>query len=415
MSAPFHVPTHMFPLIMKQAPPNIFFSENPFRRESIGRIRSTSTSSFVISAFLYLSQDFLEFGDEFPHLFERDQVEKNRQDFLPVAGGNHVIALEFLCGVTQDGNGFFALLGQVFPRPVLAFHHGIKLFDGHVNQSEPAAPFFTDVLMNGLMHLAADGFRDTHANGTGHPIQGQGQQFFGDGLRLLGGQGQSVFFEEIGRHGRRDELNEVLRRLLGLFGHSVLGAAPSPFPLPLGEGGTEGRVRVLAARLASIRSKALLRQASRLTLKPSECQACRSGFSHTSLIRKSREAMSYLLMAIAGLWMADGLALLVAPLRIVGQVRQALSTSPSLTKWSGVSLAAGLILLFQASDLIYPGLWVVTGVAMVAKGGFFLLSDDETRHAVLQWCLSREAVDYRLWGLGLCLLSVLLIHACGWL
>ena len=55
--------------------------------------------------------------------------------------------------------------------------------------------------------------------------------------------------------------------------------------------------------------------------------------------------MSYLLMAIAGLWMADGLALLVAPLWIIGQVRQALSTSPSLTKWSGVSLVAGLILL----------------------------------------------------------------------
>ena len=125
--------------------------------------------------------------------------------------------------------------------------------------------------------------------------------------------------------------------------------------------------------------------------------------------------MSYLLMAIAGLWMADGLALLVAPLWIIGQVRQALSTSPSLTKWSGVSLVAGLILLLQASDLTYQGLWMVTGVAMVAKGGFFLLSNDETRHSVLQWCLSREAVDYRLWGLGLCLLSVLLIHARGWL
>jgi len=125
--------------------------------------------------------------------------------------------------------------------------------------------------------------------------------------------------------------------------------------------------------------------------------------------------MSYLLLAIAGLWMADGLALLVAPLRTVGLVRQALSTSPSLAKWSGVTLAAGLVLLLQASDLIYPGLWMVTGIAMVAKGGFFLLSNDEMRHSVLHWSLSREAVDYRFWGLGLCTLSVLLIHASGWL
>ena len=125
--------------------------------------------------------------------------------------------------------------------------------------------------------------------------------------------------------------------------------------------------------------------------------------------------MSYLLMAIAGLWMADGLALLVAPLWIVGQVRQALSTSPSLAKWSGLTLVGGMILLLQASDLPYQVLWMVTGLAMVAKGGFFLLSNDEIRQSVLQWGLSREAVDYRLWGLGLCALSVLLIDACGWL
>ncbi len=125
--------------------------------------------------------------------------------------------------------------------------------------------------------------------------------------------------------------------------------------------------------------------------------------------------MSYLLMAIAGLWMADGLALLAAPLWIVGQIKHAFSTSPSLTKWSWVTLVAGMILLLQAADLTYPGLWIVTGVAMVAKGGFFLLSDDETRHSVLNWCLSREAVDYRFWGLGLCTLSLLLIHSVGWL
>lgn len=125
--------------------------------------------------------------------------------------------------------------------------------------------------------------------------------------------------------------------------------------------------------------------------------------------------MSYLLMAVAGLWMADGLALLVAPLWIIEQVRRALSASPSLAKWSGVTLGAGLVLLLQASELTFQGLWMVTGLAMVAKGGFFLLSDDDTRHAVLRWCLSRDAVDYRFLGLGLCTLSVLLIHACGWL
>ena len=58
---------------------------------------------------------------------------------------------------------------------------------------------------------------------------------------------------------------------------------------------------------------------------------------------------------------------------------------------------------------------MVTGLAMLAKGGFFLLSNDEIRQSVLQWGLSREALDYRFWGLGLCTLSLLLIHASVWL
>lgn len=54
-----------------------------------------------------------------------------------------------------------------------------------------------------------------------------------------------------------------------------------------------------------------------------------------------------------------------------------------------------------------------TLVAMVVKGGFLLLSNEDTCRSALQWCLSREAVDYRFWGLGLCALSILLIHALG--
>lgn len=178
-------------------------------------------SSYLFS--YSLSQRLLQFGDEFPDLIDRDQVEKDRQDVLPVVDGNHVLVFESPRSVTQDRNGFPALLGDVLPRPVLVFHRGIKLLDGHVGQAEPAAPFFTDHVMNGLLHPAADGFRDTHAHGAGHPIQAQDQQFFGHGLRLLGGQGQSVFFEEIRGDGRRDELNESFRGLLGLFGHGVLG------------------------------------------------------------------------------------------------------------------------------------------------------------------------------------------------
>ena len=52
LSDPFHVPTHMWPLIMKHTPPNILRSETPVHRETSGRIRWVSNSSFVTSTLL---------------------------------------------------------------------------------------------------------------------------------------------------------------------------------------------------------------------------------------------------------------------------------------------------------------------------------------------------------------------------
>ena len=111
--------------------------------------------------------------------------------------------------------------------------------------------------------------------------------------------------------------------------------------------------------------------------------------------------------------MADGLALLVAPLRMIALLKESLVSSPSIMKWSGLSVALGVILLSQGGGLPYHPLWLITGLAMLGKGIFFLWASDEQRLVALQWCLKREAVDYRFWGLGLCTLSLLLLDAVG--
>ena len=123
--------------------------------------------------------------------------------------------------------------------------------------------------------------------------------------------------------------------------------------------------------------------------------------------------MRYLLMAIAGLWMADGLALLLVPLRVIALLKESLVSSPSIVSWSGLSLALGVILLIEGGELSYHPLWLVVGLTMLGKGIFFLWASDEQRSVVLRWCLTREAVDYRFWGLGLCTLSLLLLDAVG--
>ena len=125
--------------------------------------------------------------------------------------------------------------------------------------------------------------------------------------------------------------------------------------------------------------------------------------------------VSYILFAIAGLWMADGLVLLVAPDRVVGLLKQALAVSPTLLKWGGIAGALGVVLLIGAENLPYQPLWGLVALAMIAKGLFLFVAPDPWRRAVVNWCLEREVVDYRFWGLGLCALSILLLDALGWL
>jgi hypothetical protein len=120
----------------------------------------------------------------------------------------------------------------------------------------------------------------------------------------------------------------------------------------------------------------------------------------------------YVLAMIAGIWMADGLALLVAPRQVMAQVRDVLAVSPKLLSWEGLAVALGVSLFVGTRGLHYDVLWAVTSGAMVAKGMFLMTGPDRWRQSVLEWCLRRDDVDYRFWG---CALSVLLLHASGWI
>ncbi len=121
----------------------------------------------------------------------------------------------------------------------------------------------------------------------------------------------------------------------------------------------------------------------------------------------------YILAAIAGLWMADGLALLSAPLLVMKRLQDSLEQSPNLLRWQGIGIALGIILLVWSSPLPYQPLWWLTGSAMVIKSGFLLWGKPDWRIPLLRWCFTREAVDYRFFGLWLCALAVLLLHALG--
>lgn len=123
----------------------------------------------------------------------------------------------------------------------------------------------------------------------------------------------------------------------------------------------------------------------------------------------------YALAALAVIWLADGVLLLLSPRYLIAQVREVLQQSPGILRWELLAIFGGVFLLFAANDLPYPWLWIVTSGSMIVKGAFLSIGPPSWRTPVITWCLGREDIDYRFWGLGLCMLAVLLFHALGWI
>jgi hypothetical protein len=123
----------------------------------------------------------------------------------------------------------------------------------------------------------------------------------------------------------------------------------------------------------------------------------------------------YALAFIAGIWLADGIALLIAPLVVIQRIKETIAQAPGFFRWQILGIVAGVALLWFGLDLAYQPLWTITAIGMVAKGAFLWIGPPALRTRLVDWCLGREAVDYRFWGLGLCALAVLLLHALGWI
>jgi hypothetical protein len=123
----------------------------------------------------------------------------------------------------------------------------------------------------------------------------------------------------------------------------------------------------------------------------------------------------YALACLAGVWLADGVALLTAPRVVMNRVREIVLNKPELFRWQSLAVVAGLALLILGFDLPHALLWIMAGIGMMVKGLLLWLGPATLREQVLEWCVTRDNVDYRIWGLGLCILAVLLLHALGWI
>lgn len=123
----------------------------------------------------------------------------------------------------------------------------------------------------------------------------------------------------------------------------------------------------------------------------------------------------YALAAIAGIWLADGLSLLLFPRFVIERLREVIRQQPMIWTWQWLSVVAGGVLLLAALPLPYQPLWFLTALCMLIKGLFLAVGPKAVRTDLVEWGLNREDVDYRFIGIGLCTLAVLLLHALGWL
>jgi uncharacterized protein YjeT (DUF2065 family) len=122
---------------------------------------------------------------------------------------------------------------------------------------------------------------------------------------------------------------------------------------------------------------------------------------------------TYILTAIAGIWLADGISLIAAPGFVIGRVRAAVEGRMVLWPWQLLSVAGGIVLGIASTNLQYQVLWMLCAGGMIVKGLFVSLAPQSWREPALMWSLGREDVDYRFWGLGLCAFGVLLLRALG--
>ena len=71
----------------------------------------------------------------------------------------------------------------------------------------------------------------------------------------------------------------------------------------------------------------------------------------------------YALAALAGIRLADDMALLLAPRYIITQVRELLQQSSAILRWELLAIIGGVFLLFAAQALPYQWLWMVAAGA----------------------------------------------------
>ena len=115
------------------------------------------------------------------------------------------------------------------------------------------------------------------------------------------------------------------------------------------------------------------------------------------------------------LFRSDGLSLLLAPRFVVERLREVIRQQPAVWTWQWLSVVAGGVLLAAGASLTYQPLWTLIALGMLIKGFFLALGPQTWRSRLIEWALTREDVDYRFVGIGLCTLAVLLLHALGWL
>jgi len=120
------------------------------------------------------------------------------------------------------------------------------------------------------------------------------------------------------------------------------------------------------------------------------------------------------LAALAGVCLANSIALRVAPCYVITQARELLQQFPAILRWELLPIIGGVFLLFARAGTALPMALDGDGRIRDHQGAFLSIETHSRRRPVIDWWVGQAGVDYRFRGLGLCTLAILLLYALGW-
>ena len=118
--------------------------------------------------------------------------------------------------------------------------------------------------------------------------------------------------------------------------------------------------------------------------------------------------MQYFLYFVAVLWALVGIGLMLVPERVC-KLYEKLTKVKNIKTLSVIPILFGLLFFLSMADLKVESFGYVMGLLVIFKGFYLLIIKEKQVKEIMDWWLKGPAPAFRLWGMLLITLSLVLL------